>query len=56
MANNHDEVTDLKKQLAVFKVNNERVREENDAYKKQNASLVTEIKELKAPEEEFSIT
>jgi len=56
MANNHDEVSELKKQLAVFKVNNERVREENDAYKKQNASLVQEVKNLKEPEDEFSIT
>ena len=34
MATTHDEVSELKKSLAVFKSNNERVREENEAYKK----------------------
>ena len=56
MAINHEEASDLKKQVAVLKGNNERVREENEAYKQQNAKLVAELKEIKSPEEEFAIT
>jgi hypothetical protein len=38
-----------------MKSNNDRVREENEAYKQQNAKLLQEIKESKTPEEEFNI-
>ena len=50
------EVTELKKKLEVMKGGNDRLSEENQAYKKQNAALVDQLKEnQESDEQQFKI-
>ena len=46
MQDSRNEIIEIKKSLGVFKANNERLRDENEAYKSQNAKYLKEIKEM----------
>ena len=43
MQDNRNEIIEIKKTLTVHRTNNERLRDENEAYKSQNEKYLTEI-------------